>query len=106
LALSDKLAYQTWPFTARLSGLCLPGARQVRLYIMKHYANWWARKLNPGAACAAHALHNSQSLLTRPVESARASAASPPRTCLPPGKPFWLSAGRGNATAHAVTRGH
>jgi len=38
-----------------------------------------------------------QSLLTRPVESARASAASPPRTCLPPGKPFGLSAGRGNA---------
>jgi len=44
------VAYQTWPFTARLSGLCLPGDRQGRLYIMKHYANWWARKLNPGAA--------------------------------------------------------
>ena len=45
------VAYQTLPlrllpqarplrgFTSRLSGLCLPGTRQVRLYIMKHYAN-------------------------------------------------------------------
>jgi len=64
---------------------------------MKHYANWWARKINPGAACAAHALPNPQSLLTRPVEPVRASAASPPRTRPPPGKPFGLSAGRGNA---------
>jgi len=31
--------YQTLPFTLRLSGLCLPGARQVRLYITKRYAN-------------------------------------------------------------------
>jgi len=59
--------------------------------------NLRSSKLNPGTALAAHALHNSQSLLTRPVESAKASAAPPPRTCLPPGKPFGLSAGRGNA---------
>lgn len=34
-----SLTYQTWPFTLRLSGLCLPGTRQVRLYITKRYAN-------------------------------------------------------------------
>jgi hypothetical protein len=38
--LSDnELIYQTLPFTSPLSGLCLPGTRQVRLYITKRYAN-------------------------------------------------------------------
>jgi len=88
-------AYQTLPFTSPLSGLCLPGTRQVRLYITGVLCKLARGNDEPHAAIAPTALVTAHD--QRPVELGRASAALPPRTCPAPGKPLRAFRRRNNA---------
>ena len=81
------VAYQTLPFTSPLSGLCLPGTRQVRLYITGVLCKLARANDEPHAATAATALkRHTARVLSRWQGSGSFAASHLP----PPGKPFGL----------------
>jgi hypothetical protein len=90
-----SLTYQTLPFTSPLSGLCLPGARQVRLYITGVLCKLARGNDEPHAAIAPTALRrHTTSVLSSWAALRQLRRLAPAQL---PESPCGLSAGRNNA---------